>query len=525
MRHDLADGAFAPDELFDVCIVGAGAAGTVLALELSRAGRRVILMESGGPTLEEPSQKLYDTDVIGQPHTGVHKGRFRAWGGTTIRWGGQILELEPIDFAHRDWVAHSGWPITKDDLFPFYATAFEFEGLIASLHHDEEVWRAVGEELPDLGSELEPYFTRWCPQPNFARLHGAEMAASSRVSSVVHANLMDVVLEDDGVHVRKAVFRSLNGNQATVRAREFVLAIGAIETSRLLLHLQESHDERWNPNGLVGTGFQDHVDCDVVNVRPLDRERFLGSFTNVLLGGYKYHPKFRLSSLAQSEYRVLNVAGTFAFRDSSDEIAGAIKSTGRRLLRGAWGEMDGAQVVHLLANFPMLLRQAWSYKVNHRVYNSPDAALSLRVHCEQEPDGASRVTLADERDALGMRRARLDWRISLTELDTIRTFLDVAGRNLKEQKIAELVPTIDLRDDAALRERCDDGLHHIGGTRMSAIPTDGVVDVDLRLHGIPNLSLCSASVFPTGGYSNPTHTVLALAVRLARRLARQTAAV
>jgi choline dehydrogenase-like flavoprotein len=324
-------------------------------------------------------------------------------------------------------------------------------------------------------------------------------------------------MEDD--RVTAVVCRSLTGNQATVQAREFVLTTGAIETSRLLLHFEGKHGARWNPNGLVGCHFQDHIDLEVVDVRPLDRARFFGGFTNVLLDGFKYHPKFRLSVDQQRQHRILDVAGTFAFRDETDEIAGAIKATGRRLLRRAWGELDAAQIAHLVKHAPLLARQAWSYKVRHRVYNSPDAKLSLRVHCEQQPDTSSRITLGDDRDALDMRKVRLDWRISPLEIETMRTFLRVAGAALKAQGIAELVPTVDLDDDAVLRSRCDDGLHQMCGTVMSGSPSRGVVDTELRLYGTPNLSLCSASVFPTGGFSNPTHTVLALAVRLARRLA------
>ena len=516
--HDLALGAIILPESFDVCIIGAGAAGMVLAVQLLRAGRSVVLLESGGLQLEAASQDLYRSEVSGQRHTGVHTGRFRTWGGTTTRWGGQILELEPIDFAKRAWVNGSGWPISKDDLLSDYRAAIPMEGLENALQTDTEVWRAAGVPEPALGPALEPYFTRWCPQPDFSRLHGPELVRAEPLTVVLHANAVGFTLDHCSL-VNEVVCRSLDGYEAKVRADEFVLAIGAIETSRLLLNLEERDGPQWNPNGMVGAGFQDHVDCEVVHVQSLDKRRFHAAFANVVSHGYKYHPKIRLSAEQQEENGTLNAAATFAFHDSSDADTAEVKATGKRLLRRAWHELDRRQIVHLVKHLPLLLRQTWSYAVKHRVYNSPSAAVTLRVHCEQQPDTTSRVTLSDERDALGFRRAKLHWTISDFELRTIRTFLRVADETLRAAGLAQLTPDIDLQDDAAMRARCDDGLHQMGGTVMSHDPSRGVVDTELRMHGIPNLSICSASVFPTGGFSNPTHTVLALAIRLARRLA------
>ena len=87
-----------PSDNADVCIIGAGAAGIVLAVELLRLGKRVTLLEGGGPDVEEPSQDPYRSVLAGLPHRGIHSGRFRAKGGTTTRWGGQILEFDEADF-------------------------------------------------------------------------------------------------------------------------------------------------------------------------------------------------------------------------------------------------------------------------------------------------------------------------------------------------------------------------------------------------------------------------------------------
>ncbi len=65
------------------------------------------------------------------------------------------------------------------------------------------------------------------------------------------------------------------------------------------------------------------------------------------------------------------------------------------------------------------------------------------------------------------------------------------------------------------------GYHHMGTTRMSVAPEDGVVDAACRVHGVDNLYVAGSSVFPTGGCANPTLTLLALAFRLAEHLGRR----
>src|SRR5215471_7527483 len=106
---------------FDVCIVGAGAAGIVLAVELVKRGKRIVVAESGGlRRWERRTQALNKSHVVGLPHTGIHAGRFRALGGTTRTWAGQTMELQEIDFLQRDWVPGSGWPFAKSELASAY---------------------------------------------------------------------------------------------------------------------------------------------------------------------------------------------------------------------------------------------------------------------------------------------------------------------------------------------------------------------------------------------------------------------
>ena len=162
-------------------------------------------------------------------------------------------------------------------------------------------------------------------------------------------------------------------------------------------------------------------------------------------------------------------------------------------------------------------KQTWRYLVNHRAYNPPGCTISLRVHCEQEPLSRSAITLTDTRDALGLLRTSLNWEISEREVVTIREYVQEVQRSLSG--LVRLTPDLDLMSGSPkFVSKCGDSNHHMGGMRMASSPQDGIVDPNLLLYGTSNVFICSSAVFPTSGFSNPTHTLLALTVRLAEHL-------
>lgn len=515
MIRDLLRERPAPEYRADVCVVGAGAAGIVLAIELARKGKSVMVLEGGGREVEEAAQEPYRSEVVGHVHRGIHTGRFRAHGGTTTRWGGQIYELNAEDFARREWVAQSGWPFSRAELEPFYRRTLELEGLGGVLRDDAEVWRALGLEEPKFAS-FGSYLTRWCPEPNFARLHAKALESSESLQVWLHANVIELLM--DGDVVRGLRCRTQFQQEIVVRADEFVFCMGTIECVRFFLQPREG-GLPWNRSGLLGRHFQDHVDANAATVRPRDRRSFAELFDNIFLRGYKYHPKLRLSPEEQQRARVLNCAATMTFTSDLDGALAATKATAKHLLRGRWGEVRMSDVLQSAKDAPLLARQTLRYGMRHRAYNPDRSEIRLRVHCEQQPDSASSITLAAERDSLGLLRARLDWRISGLELETIRTYAKIAARSLSS--VAEIAPDDGLAaGEESFLAKCDDSNHHMGGMRMAPAAADGVVSPDLLLHGTRNVYVCSGAVFPTSGFSNPTHTVLALAVRLADRLAK-----
>ncbi len=516
MVRSLKDGPPAQAQHADVCIVGAGAAGIVLAVELLDQGKSVLLLEGGGESIEEDSQDPYRSELVGQRHNGIHEGRFRAKGGTTHRWGGQILELDEVDFAVRPAIPGSGWPITKCELKPYYARALELEGLGQATLDDGEVWGQIGVDPPAL-DPMDLVFSRWCPEPNFARLHGQTLEKHPALQVWLHTNAVEMIFE--GPRFRAIRCRSLNGIEGTFTADEFVFCLGGIESSRFFLQPAASRGP-WACNGLLGRHFQDHIVCTGAMLEPKNRELLHSTFDNVFSRRLKYQPKLHLQAETQAQAGTLNVAASIAFISDLDEDLSRLKGNARRALRGHWRESSLEDVLHTLRFSPMLARQVLRYRMHQRVFNPPDAAIGIVVHCEQEPRSESSITLSDERDSLGLYRTRLDWRISDLEIATMRTFIERAIPALAP--FGEVIPDPGLLAlSPAYKARCGDSNHHMGGMRMSVAPADGLVDTNLKLHGMENGYVCSGAVFPTSGYSNPTHTVLALAVKLADHLSRK----
>ena len=145
----------------------------------------------------------------------------------------------------------------------------------------------------------------------------------------------------------------------------------------------------------------------------------------------------------------------------------------------------------------------------------------LRVRSEQIPNPKSRVSLSDRRDSLGLNQIRLDWRMNGAERRSMRLMFQFLKSEFERLGIGEVRPSewLESDDEEWPADLCG-GPHHMGTTRMSADPKQGVVDSDCRVHGLRNLFVAGSSVFPTSGYANPTLTIIALAVRLADHLKR-----
>jgi choline dehydrogenase-like flavoprotein len=289
-----------------------------------------------------------------------------------------------------------------------------------------------------------------------------------------------------------------------------VLATGGIENARLLLASRSTRpDGLGNDHDLVGRYFMEHPHIPVAAHVACNRPSALPAlFTrNLLHEGTPVHATLVPTEEWLRSARLQAAAFTVGVMAHYDRDAAVPADE--------WQTGDVFQVLQDLD--PAGAEPAGAGRLEG--WPPADAAgahLVLGGACEQAPDPESRVVLGPERDALGMPRAQLNWRLGQGDRDSLYRVLRGIGRELGALGIGRLRPLIGPDEDWP--EEVLGGNHHMGTTRMARDPKQGVVDADCKVHGIANLYIAGSSVFPTGGSANPTLTLVALALRLANHL-------
>jgi choline dehydrogenase-like flavoprotein len=377
----------------------------------------------------------------------------------------------------------------------------------------------------------------------FGDAYRDEMRAAPNITVLLHANLMELEANVSGTSVVRARLGTLTGRRGHVRARHFVLAAGGIENARLLL-LSDSVAPRGlgNDRDLVGRYFMDHPRGTVGNVQSATPDRLTRPYERAI--GKIRLPvshEIGMANAAQRRHRVLNgrvhpfavegavPKGIRALRNVRAALRPPTRNEATLLEARLSAAMANGPTNAAVATQPNLALSAVSLglhigdvlrAVAQKVADKPTVR-SERVELvgffEQAPNRDSRVTLGETRDALGLRRVNIDWR--LTELDryTYRTLTSLAGKPLADACGGTFEASPWAMDETATPEVFGTA-HHMGTTRMSTDPATGVVDTDGTVHGVHNLHVAGSSVFPTSGWAFPTFTIVALSLRLAEHL-------
>jgi choline dehydrogenase-like flavoprotein len=514
----------------EICVVGAGAAGITLALRLAAAGREVLLVEAGGMEPDAETQALHDVESIGYPLRENYMARARQFGGTCNLWAGRCMRLFPEDVAGRPWVPESAWPIPEREIAAHYPDAAKALGLPRVDYYEEGTYGRLSTESERrlyAHAALTPTVSLWAPRPmRFGATHRRELAAHPRIRVLLHANATRLGLDESGSTVLRLEVATLKGRRLEIAARRFVLACGGLEVVRLLLVSNGRRPQGiGNEHGLVGRYFMEHPRAVFGKVR-IAAEARLRLLRGLPVPGGRLQLGLAPSPEVQAREGLLNHYLTFEEVTSGyaqQQYDAAVQLAKVVLKRGHAGsrfDLKSAlkaktpELVYLLT--PKELLPHWAFRALHavreRIPREPRERRYVTVYfCEQPPDPESRVYLGDDRDALGMPRLVVDWRIPSNVTESVRRLEALLARVLQETGIGAVEP-------GEGEPRYTDASHHMGTTRMSSDPRRGVVDADCRVHGVGNLWIASSSVFPSAGHANPTLTIVALALRLAEHL-------
>jgi choline dehydrogenase-like flavoprotein len=523
----------------DVCVIGGGPAGMLVVRHLAGKGMRVALLERGD---EDSGHDRTRTTRTGGLEYDVGQSRGFGLGGTANKWDlrtpwgdrlARFRELDEDDFALRDWVPHSGWPFGKSELRQFYDQAWSSLG-----------WpglRGAPDALCRHGAGMNPFQDRdgmiqqsqfVLASPLFTERLRADLSGSPSATVLTNSTVVDIRCDVSASHVSSVRVATQRPKGFSVEARVFILAAGGIENARMLLSSRSRHRYGLgNEHGLVGrffmehplfvsgvlrpkdfrafddpTSYDSHLHSDIVvsvtyvlHEDVVRRERLLRSgflFERFFLNA-RVRRFYASESAARSLRAAANVRAALMGRSRASNIAEEIR-------RATFGP-------HHIARFGLELT---GEKVLRRLNPHHRGPRVFRIYAfaEQVPNPNNRVRLIHAKDEFGVPMARLDWRLTDQDVDSYARSQD----QLAERLGAAGHESVDsLAKRTSLPPELRGAHHHMGTTRMSDDHRRGVVDRNSLVHGIDNLYVTGTSVFPTGGYANPTLTAMALALRVA----------
>lgn len=515
----------------DVCIIGAGPAGALLADRL--AGSNTVVVLDAGPRFDrtDQSERLYKAirpaysrpDVwngdpsrdaytdTGSREYPLNHARVKGVGGSTLHWQGLVARLHPDDFtSHETRGVGVDWPINYGELQPYYATAEEELGVAGSVDNPYGPPRNSPFPMPAFEpSYSDSIFAEACESLGID-MHSASNARNSeeyngrsqcvgygtcqpvcpsgaKYDATVHisraeskgAVVIDQApvkyLEKDGEQVTGAVFVGPSGTEHRQTASAFIVACGGVETPRLLLLSERANQDGFaNSSGLVGKFFMDHLFAGMGGVlEKATRQNHIGFLTSE----------------------------SHQFYDDADEDVGPFKLE--------FFNYAGPSPVQVA-----LSSDTWGDELLSELQNEYGNHIGMGALVEQLPREESYIGLASERtDSYGMPVPRVNWSIDDRAYRTIER-----ANEIQEAILHEL--GADVRWHVG-PENTGPAYHHMGTTRMGKDPDSSVVDPSLKLHDLQNCWVASSSVFPTGGAMNPTLTIAALSLRVAEQVSTE----
>ena len=531
----------------DICIVGGGAAGSILFDQLSKAKLNTILLESGLENLNENYQNLNTGDVLLQGKSNSNKDtvvdlknwRLRGLGGTTGHWGGGCSKFYEIDFTKRNWVKFSGWPISRNDLNPYYKKAHSYFDISSEIF-DERVWDNldVKSNLLNLNyNKIKTMFShrsgflkkslnmavREYTPVNFKKYLVNSNSVNKKNKIIYNATLTELV-SNDNKHIDHGKVKSLEGTMIKIYSKKFILCTGGYEVPRILLNSGIGNG-LGNDNDLVGRFFLGHITSyDFIELICNSKE-----IASKLAWNFNWHKVEKNNSKVhigfndniQKENSLLNTGIWIIGKDDEDSAVYKVKQIRRELKSKNFKNINlsSKELLFILKNIDEVLINIKHGYFNPRGVKNPTLqSLTLGYMAEQEPNKSSRIYLSNKKDGLGMKKIIFDWHLSELDKKNPMKIAKLLASIFGEANVGKIILNKNLEDRINNFKGFHSGLHPSGTTRMSENKNDGVVDKNLKSHFVNNLYVCSSAVFPTSSYHNPTYTIGALAVRLAEHL-------
>ncbi|MEM7042806.1 MAG: GMC family oxidoreductase [Pseudomonadota bacterium] len=499
---------------FDICIVGGGVAGIVLAVTLAERGQHVALLEGGGFDYSDESQTLYDGRMSGLEAGDPETDRLRYFGGTSGHWAGQCVALDRYDFEAKPYAEGTGWPIGQADIDIYLADARAWLESGDSVGADDPLKIIRGDSFfstkkPVSHSSAEGYEG---DPTRFGEKYRDAVVGHQNISLFLNANALDILVDEQTKTVRHVDFVSLDGEHTgSVKANRHILCLGGIETPRFILNAGEGLHRAMGPSmDHVGRYFSWHPSLH------------LGYF---IMNWKKISEDYpEILEWAQSdENNVAYLVPTPEYMERTESLNFLMHLNMLPTLdtaNASWGD----HVKRTLCSTDFSARLAES--VYGEIWQCENARYDGVIYLlfEQFPNADSRIRLSEETDRFGQRKVDMDCRLNEQDFAAVRHAGLEIGKKFAEFDIGRVRLNPWIADGDASTLIAPDGeptgslWHPMSACRMAEFAANGVVDRNLQVFGTENLYICSSAVFPSTGHANPTLTITQLALRLADHL-------
>ncbi|MGE4313766.1 MAG: GMC oxidoreductase [Pseudobdellovibrionaceae bacterium] len=495
---------------YDICIVGSGAAGSFVAHALKNSDLKVCLIETGDERVDS-STEPFISHIQAEQQTKLAQGFSRQLGGSTNLWAGRVAPFEAHDFE--------GWPFPLDELIPFYNRASEIMGVPPYAYFTDK------KDVPAQDSGLTHFLTRlkksdtdekrfvWSTPPFNARTALLEEIKNGQCHNItLRMNMQVKSLAHENGHVTALACINENGEEESLTAKRFVLAAGGIETPRLLLN----SDNLGNAHDQVGRYLSTHPKADM-GVMLLKKRIGLSHpyLTDMDFEGLSLRfglglPEEKLKQVKLNHYvqitPLLEYTASNLFEKVKNSSPVNAKLINKNKVMSGFLPGLGLLIFEIIGRIAKLQPKSKKF--------------ILRAFLDQFPDADNRITLDNETDKNGMKKARLDWRFTDQDKASVLAFFDALDAEIRKNDLGHL-------EYSKLREIKDWPMvalhsHFMGTTRMGENPEVSVTDAQGKVHGVDNLYIAGPSLFPTYGYANPVYTIAALSLRLGELLKRTT---
>ena len=451
---------------FPVIIFGSGPAGMTVALELEKKNISSVIIEAGESEYNINSQDQYNGKIIGDNIADLSSSRLRQLGGTSGHWGGWCKPIEYYNFKN--------WPLKKENIE-------QYSKKTCSILNIKNKFNT---------SEINEYFNQIEFQYSnirFAEKYKSYLEKSKNIHIILNCQLSH--FEGSNGNIENAVCLYQNSLKK-IKSKYYILACGGIENSRILLWTREKNEKLIDKNLPIGKYWMNHP-WIMSGVGVINKKKLKVKLGNKYIN-YDGPLHFSAKKKLLEEKNILSAAIYMNAKEDTKFYKEIIKDI-------------------------LCIAPNYGKKIARTVFSKDLKCGNIFMNLEEPPNPNNMIALDPiEKDMFDIPRVNLFYKKSKETLFSAKIFLEEFANLCRNEDLGR----IGIKDNIYNLEDFENmgGYHHLGGTRMGTNKSTSVVDKNLKVHDLNNLFISGSSNFTTGGYTNPTYTIIQLSLRLADKI-------